>query len=194
MRKPRQTTLNRSLLAPGLGIIVLASWCVAQERATEAPQAGDARPDAARLADSALQDAAAEDLEYRNVALRGKVVWLADVLKQEFAISTVPEVSQNTLALLSTDGTVLPIVENERGRAFRKDQRLRDVDVELLVRQHEQHPFLQILRVYQIEDGKKYEVDYWCDVCAIIMYETGPCSCCQDNNRLRKRLVTEERE
>ena len=48
---------------------------------------------------------------------------------------------------------------------------------------------IQILRVWQIEHGRRYEIDYWCDVCAIVMYETGPCACCQDTNRLRKRLV-----
>ena len=127
--------------------------------------------------------------EYRTELIRGQVVWLADALKSKFGISTVPEVAKNSLALLTKDGQLLPIVENLRGRAFRMDKRLRGHDMEILARRHDRHPLVQILRVYQIEDGKRYEVDYWCDICAIVMFETGPCACCQDDNRLRKRLV-----
>lgn len=126
---------------------------------------------------------------FRNELIRGQVVWLADGLKKQFGISSVPEVAQNSLALLTEDGQLFPIVENLRGRAFRKDERLRGKDMEILARRHEQQPLIQVLRVYQIEDGKRYEVDYWCDICAIVMFETGPCACCQDNNRLRKQLI-----
>ena len=129
---------------------------------------------------------------FRTELLRGQVVWLADALKTEFGISTMPEVAKNSLAVLTKDGQLLPIVENLRGRAFRKDERLREKDMEILTRRYENQPLIQILRVYQIEDGKRFEVDYWCDICAIVMFETGPCACCQDDNRLRKRLVEDD--
>lgn len=138
-----------------------------------------------------LQGDSGDQPAYRTVTVRGKVVWLADALKTQFGISTVPEVAENSLAILSTDGDLIPIVENLRGRAFRKDPRLREMEVEILGRRHQQHPMIQILRLYQIDGDQRYEVDYWCDVCAIVMYETGPCSCCQDDNRLRKRPVEE---
>ncbi len=121
--------------------------------------------------------------------IRGKVVWLAAALKSEFGISTVPEVAENSLAILTTEGQLLPIVENLRGRAFRTDKRLREMELEILARRHQRQPFIQVLRLYQVEGDQRYEIDYWCDVCAIVMYETGPCACCQDKNRLRKRLV-----
>lgn len=126
---------------------------------------------------------------FRTELVRGQVVWLADALKSKFGISTVPEVAKNSLALLTKDGRLLPIVENLRGRAFRKDERLREKEMEILTRRYENQPLIQVLRVYAIDDGKRFEVDYWCDVCAIVMFETGPCACCQDDNRLRKRLV-----
>ena len=124
--------------------------------------------------------------------LRGKVVWLAAALKSEFGISTVPEVAENTLALLTKEGQLVPIVENPRGRAFRTDERLREMELEILARRHQQQPFIQVLRLYQVEGDQRYEIDYWCDVCAIVMYETGPCACCQDDNRLRKRPVEQQ--
>ena len=130
-----------------------------------------------------------ESKKFRTVSLRGKVVWLNETLKEKFGMSTVPEAKEQTLALLTGDGQLLPILEDQRGRSFRTDQRLRQMDIELYVRQYAQQPMLQIIRVYELNAGQRFEVDYWCDVCAIIMFESGPCACCQDDNRLRKRLV-----
>ena len=127
--------------------------------------------------------------KFRTEPVRGRVIWLAEVLESRFSISTVPEAAENALAILTEHGEVLPLVENLRGRAFRKDKRLRGTDMELLVRRYEKQPVIQILRVHQIKDGRKYELDYWCDICSIVMYETGPCACCQADNQLRLRLV-----
>ncbi len=130
--------------------------------------------------------------EFQTELIRGKVLWTAAALQDQFGISTVPEAAENSLALLTAEGGLLPIVENVRGRAFRKDPRLRGKEMELLVRRYQQQPLVQVLRIYLLEDSKRYELDYWCDVCAIVMFETGPCSCCQDDNRLRKRLAEKE--
>lgn len=130
-----------------------------------------------------------QEAEYRNELLRGRVVWLAEALKSRFGITSVPEVAENGLAILTTDGSLVPIVENLRGRAFRKDRRLLEMDLELLVRRYEHQPFVQVVKIFEVEGDKRNEIDYWCDVCAIIMYENGPCACCQDQNRLRRQLV-----
>ncbi len=127
--------------------------------------------------------------EYRNEVIRGQVVWLAEALQSQFGISMVAEAAENTLAILTECGEVLPIVENLRGRAFRKDGRLRGMDMEILARRYEKQPVIQIVRIYQIKEGLRYELDYWCDVCAIVMYEAGPCACCQATNQLRMQLV-----
>jgi hypothetical protein len=132
-----------------------------------------------------------DEPSYHNEVAHGRVIWLASALKERFGISTVPEVAEQSLVILSSDGEVLPLVENLRGRAFRKDERLRDTEMEIWVRRYDKQPYAQILRIFELQDGKRYEVDYWCDVCAIPMYETGPCACCQDPNRLRKRLVSD---
>ncbi len=129
---------------------------------------------------------------YVTESVRGRVVWLYEALKEDFGISTVVEAKERVLALRSSTGEILPIVENKRGRSFRKDERLRQMDLELTIRRYQKHPLIQILKVFEVVDGRKFEVDYWCDVCAIPMYETGPCDCCQDHNRLRKREVADE--
>lgn len=127
--------------------------------------------------------------EYDVVSLRGRIVFYGPALKESLGIQLVPEANERTLAIETPAGQLIPIVEDLRGRALRTDERLRQMDVELLVRQYHKTPTVQILRMYQWQDGQKYRVDYWCDVCAIVMFETGPCSCCQDHNRLRRRTV-----
>ena len=129
------------------------------------------------------------ETKHRTELIRGRVLWLAEALKNEFDITTAAEVAENSLAFLTDQGKLLPIVENLRGRAFRKDARLRDKELELSLRIYEKHPFVQVVAVYEVDEDRKYEIDYWCDVCAIVMYETGPCACCQDGNRMRKRIV-----
>ncbi len=152
-----------------------------------------ANADEAASEEKNTESAAAAEAKqaFTTELIGGRVVWMAAALKSEFGISTVPEVAESSLAIQTKDGELLPIVENLRGRAFRKDKRLREMEVEILARRYQRQPLLQILRLYQVEGDKRYEVDYWCDVCAIVMFETGPCSCCQDDNRLRKRLVPE---
>ena len=136
------------------------------------------------LADEEQTD---EKPNFKTELLRGKVVWLADALKSEFGISTVPEVEKNSLALLTKDGQLFPLVENRRGRAFRKDKRLMEMEVEILARRYDKQPLIQVVKLFEIDGDQRFEVDYWCDVCAIMMFESGPCDCCQDDNRLRKR-------
>lgn len=173
-----------------LATLLLASWPTGLqgdqppgERLASDGQAG--QPSVAAPYDSA--DSTEPD--FRTEVIRGKVSWLAEILERSFGISTVPEVSQQALAILSKDGHVYPLVENIRGRAFRKDQRLRDRELEIWVRRHDRQPLVQVLRIIEHREEGRFELDYWCDVCAIPMYETGPCDCCQDHNRLRERPV-----
>jgi hypothetical protein len=130
-----------------------------------------------------------DELRYRTESIRGHIVWMSEALDRIFNITSVSEAKERILAIETGNGDLLPIVEDLRGRSFRTDKRLRDMEVELLVRRYDATPIIQIVKIHEIKDGKKYVVDYWCDVCAIVMFEMGPCACCQDDNRLRKRLV-----
>jgi len=129
--------------------------------------------------------------KYRAQALRGRVVWLADALRRRYGIETDADAAHAQVALDADDGMLYPIVKDFRGRAFHVDERLRDVEMELLVRRHEGSPLVQVLRVYTIKPGGKYELDYWCDVCAIPMYELKECECCQGPIRIRERPLEE---
>ncbi len=128
--------------------------------------------------------------QYTTTQVDGRVVWFGEALAEGLGVQTVPEARRRELALRTDQGELIPLIENLRARAFRKDERLRQMHVRLSVRKYRRTPALQIVRVYEIApDGQLLQVDYWCDVCAIVMFEEGPCACCQEPNRLRKRPV-----
>lgn len=139
--------------------------------------------DAARTGNSKVERA------FRVETLRGRVVWLSEALQRRKQIQQVPEAAERVLALETEQGELAPLVEDVRGRAFRRDGRLRAVPVELVVRRYTDLPFVQVLGVFQVEEGRKVELDYWCEVCAIAMYELKDCECCQGPIELRRRPV-----
>lgn len=126
---------------------------------------------------------------FRVENIRGRVLFAGESLEKQLGIELVEEAKDRLLVLEDADGRVLPLIEDLRVRAFRRDPRLRERELELTVRRYERAPMLQILRVYALEKGKKLEVDYWCEICAIPMYELQPCQCCQGPIELRFRPV-----
>lgn len=131
----------------------------------------------------------ADEPQFALETHRGHVVFLHEALARRFGITTVPEAAERTLALEKADGTLIPIVEDVRGRAFRADERLRKAEVEMLARRHRGSPAIQVIRLFEIAKDGKYELDYWCDVCSISMVELKPCECCQAETVLRRRKV-----
>ena len=127
--------------------------------------------------------------EFATDTLRGKVVFLAEAMEQQTGVRSVPEAKERILALQTEAGDLVPLLEDARGRAFRRDERLRQMQVELLVRRYRGSPLAQIIRVYEVAKDGRYEIDYWCDICAIVMYEDKDCECCQGPVELRRRKV-----
>jgi len=130
---------------------------------------------------------AAESSDFVVETLAGRVVWLNEALRKRRKIQSVPEAAERVLALETPDGKLFPLIEDVRGRAFRRDARLRDMPVELLVRRFPEMSFVQVIGVYGFEQGKRVEIDYWCEVCAIAMYELKDCECCQGPIEFRRR-------
>jgi len=135
--------------------------------------------------------AATDPPPFKLETYRGHVVFLNDALAKRFGITTVPEAADRSLALQTADGTLVPIVEDVRGRAFRVDERLRKPEVEILVRKYQGLPAVQVIRLFEVTKEGKQELDYWCDICAIPMVELKPCECCQGETILRRRKVEE---
>jgi hypothetical protein len=130
-----------------------------------------------------------EQVTYRNETLQGRIVFFADVLENRYGIGTMPDARERILAIETTDGALYPIVEDVRGRSFRLDERLREGKRELLVRRPEGVPAVQVIRIFDLQDDGRYEMDYWCEICAITMFELKPCDCCQQPIELRRRKI-----
>ena len=137
------------------------------------------------LAAEAATPPAAKKPSYSTLSIRGRVVWIGEALQRRFQIKSVPEAEQRVLVLESPQGEIFPLVEDNRGRSFRLDPRLRNIDVELLVRRYEGSPMVQVIRIFFLKNGQKHEMDYWCEICAIAMFELKECDCCQGPIELR---------
>ena len=111
--------------------------------------------------------------------MRGHLVWTAEALKRRFGIESDADAAESSIALETTEGKLVPLVKDFHSRGFWLDPRLRTDEVEIVVRRYKQSPAVQVVRWFAIRKGLKYEVDYWCDICAIPMYELKTCDCCQ---------------
>jgi hypothetical protein len=128
---------------------------------------------------------------YQTETLRGRVVWLAAALQQQYGIHSVPEAKERMLALQTDAGQIVPLVEDIRGRSFRLDPRLRKPKLELVVRRFDGSPAVQVIRIYELAADGKYELDYWCEICSIAMFELKACDCCQGEIDLRRRKAAD---
>ncbi|MGD9647267.1 MAG: hypothetical protein AB7U73_16260 [Pirellulales bacterium] len=147
--------------------------------------------DAAAPAEQSDSGPAADSKQqYETVTLRGKVVWLGEALKRRYGIELDVDDLKTSCALETAD-ELLPLAKDARGRGFWLDERLRDIELELLVRRYPGSPVLKVIRVYAIKPDGKYEVDYWCSICSIPMYELKACECCQGPTELRFRPADE---
>ncbi len=126
---------------------------------------------------------------FTTESLRGQAVWLAQALAQAHDVAVDTDAAQSQVVLRTADGALHPLVKDARGRGFWIDPALHDRDLELVVRRYPGVPFVQVIRVFSWHNDRKYELDYWCDICAIPMYERKPCECCQGETRIRERWV-----
>lgn len=119
----------------------------------------------------------------------GRVVLLTDALKRQEVKAYDKEIKEQVV-LETDDGELWPIIPDWRGRAFFQDRRLRNRPVELIVNRRPGGHYLQVLSIFTFsEKGERQATDYWCDICAIPMYEIKECECCQGPIRLRYQIV-----
>lgn len=130
-----------------------------------------------------------EPPEFALETIRGKAVFLAEALDRKWGVRVVEEARDRVLAIETERGELVPVVEDIRGRAFRADERLRNVTIEVLVRRYRGSPVVQVVRLFEVRKDGLYEIDYWCVVCSIAMFELKPCECCQAETELRHTKI-----
>lgn len=182
---PQRSSFLRSaaplaLLLCALGLLAAGETGVAP--ATTSRKSSTAKP-------AAIPAAPALSRQFKTETVCGKVVWLDEALKRLYGVATEPDAAETAVVLETPEGHLLPIIPDTRGRAFMVDARLRNVDLEALVRRYQGVPMIQVIRLYRPKPEGIYEIDYWCDTCAISMYILKACECCQGPSRLREQLV-----
>ena len=156
-------------------VCAVATWLCSFGFADEA--APESKPVAER---------SSKKIELRKELLAGTVMLLQDALKKR-DIKVADEMKLQAV-LETKSGELIPIAADWRGRAFFQDQKLRDRPVEIVGYRRPGVPYLQALVVYFFnKKGEREEFDYWCDICAIPMYEIKDCECCQGPSRHRYR-------
>jgi hypothetical protein len=165
--------------------VICAAWLTVH---SEEPTNGSKSQSAAKrnsATKSTTADAPRDDAH--KEILSGKVVWLSEALTRR-GIKNYPEESKGQVVLETDQGELIPIVSDWRGRAFYQDERLRDRPVDLVVHRRPGIPWVQVLSIFTFDErGIRHITDYWCDICAIPMYEIKECECCQGPIRLRFR-------
>ena len=158
-----------------VAVCAVATWLCSFGFADEA--APESKPVAER---------SSKKIELRKELLAGTVMLLQDALKKR-DIKVADEMKLQAV-LETKSGELIPIAADWRGRAFFQDQKLRDRPVEIVGYRRPGVPYLQALVVYFFnKKGEREEFDYWCDICAIPMYEIKDCECCQGPSRHRYR-------
>lgn len=126
-----------------------------------------------------------KEIPGQKALLTGQVIPLHEALLRK-KIKSYTEEAKGQYVLELESGELLPIIADGRGRAFYQDERLRNRRVTVLAIRRPQIPFLQVVSIYTYdESGQAQLTDYWCDICAIPMYEIKKCECCQGPTRLR---------
>jgi hypothetical protein len=176
----------------GIGLlIILGTWTGLSFGPARADEPKPASPPADSTAKDAPEATPVIEVDPKLVeepvraVVSGNVVFLAEALARR-DIKSYPEELKGQVVLETTDGRLLPIIPDWRGRAFFQDARLRNRPVDLLVRQRKSIPHIQVLSIFTFdEQGARQLTDYWCDICSIPMYEIKDCECCQGPIRLR---------
>jgi len=176
---------KKALAAAGL----LATFCVAQLAWAAERPAQAKKPAKVETKSTAGASHKTNKPAWITETLRGKVVWLDEALARLYGVAVEPATAHTEVALETSAGSLVPIMSDTRVRAFAVDERLRDVELELLVRRYSGAPHVQVIRVRKPTPEGLRELDYWCDICAIRMYILKDCECCQGPTRLREEPV-----
>jgi hypothetical protein len=89
------------------------------------------------------------------------------------------------LVALVVDGKLYPILKDDGGRRFFKDERLLNREYRITGRLVG-GTFLQVISVQSLKDGRPHDIYYWCDICSIRRNEKNDCECCGGPTELRE--------
>lgn len=126
--------------------------------------------------------------EAKQQFYKGKVVPLAAYF-EKLGAKMDKEAAAQSYALITDDGKVYPLIKDDGGRMFFKDERLLNRPMRLTARPVGETNFLQVFQVHSYLKGELHDVYYWCDICAIKRFEKKDCDCCGAPMEFREEQV-----
>src|SRR5579859_8054585 len=102
----------------------------------------------------------------KDEAFTGKVVPLADLVAKTGSRLDA-DAAPFSLALVTEDGKVYPLVKDGGARLFFKDPALLNRPMQLTGKLLPGSQVLRVLSVRSVKKGELCEVYYWCDICTI---------------------------
>ena len=98
--------------------------------------------------------------------------------------------SSDEFAIRCTKSVYFFLAEDHKARIFTDPLvRQREIEVEGWLRGSNQ---LEIIRVFSIKEGARFEIQYFCSVCNIKAFVGGLCWCCQQEFEFREVPVSEQ--
>ena len=123
--------------------------------------------------------------------LRGRIVCLTEELVSEHQVTPACATRGHVYALKTGDGKLHPLLPTESAAAVWLDERYRQLDLQIVARRFPNTEFIEVIKYQTWRNDKPFDLDYFCIVCNISVYQPGPCECCQDPVEYREVPATE---
>jgi hypothetical protein len=122
----------------------------------------------------------------KSESYKGKVVPLTSLLEKS-GVHLDREASPFWLALVTEDGKIFPLIQDDGARMFYRDNRLLNRPMRVTGRLFQDTHLLQVFGVNSYVKGELCDVYYWCDTCSIRRNEKlQRCDCCGGPLELRE--------
>ena len=121
-----------------------------------------------------------------TTTLEGEAVVLSKLLNDRQIVAD-EEPASSTLVLKARSGRIYPLIRDDASRALFQDERLRNRPLVLKVREYASLPFVQVVTIQIVEEGRPRIPEYYCEICTISVRSPQICPCCQGAMELRMR-------
>ena len=115
-----------------------------------------------------------------EIQLRGRIVCLAEEMHRLHQ-TALPTGHEHLYGFRTNEGTYYTLLRTRTAEGLFADKRLHERELIVQGRVLPNTQILDAIPVGSVREGRRYELYYWCTVCAIKTVIPGPCMCCQDD-------------
>lgn len=118
------------------------------------------------------------------VVIRGRAVCLDEAGGQLDALAGCDN-QANRFGLVGKDARFYRFDPADPSTAVFTDERVRSRDLQITARLNSKNQ-LELIKVQSVQEGKLYDIYYFCEICNIRAYAPGPCPCCRNELEFRE--------